>query len=107
MPVYVGSRDPEALDLRITSTGFDLTTVTGVELTVRSPAGAALSWPWTIAAGAQATVLHLTHLFAVDGSDVPVVGNYIIAGWLIVAPGGVETTRRRIKPITVPAVAYT
>jgi hypothetical protein len=98
---YVGARAPEALDVNIATVGgFDMTTVTSVEIVTKSPSGAILGWGWTFGS-ATATEIHLLHTFASDGSDAPSEGRYVIIGWLVSA-----TTRRRIKSIGITFNKY-
>lgn len=98
---YVGARYPESIDIRVpTQGGFDMTTVTSVEIMTRSPKKVALTWVWTI--GPQtSTELHLLHAFSADGNDAREEGQYIVSGWLV-SPG----TRRRIKPLSIPFEKY-
>jgi len=99
---YVGARDPEAIDLMFTQPvgGFDLSTVTGVELKVRSPKNNTLTWAWTL--GSQtATELRVSHVFSTDGKDAKEEGSYVVSGWLVTS-----TSRRRIKPVKVTFERY-
>jgi len=98
---YVGTRDPEALDIKITAPdAFDLSTVTSIEMSVRSPTKITLPWEWTIGVK-TATELHAVHLFAADGKDAKEEGEYTVSGWLVSV-----TTRRRIKPVKVRFERY-
>jgi hypothetical protein len=98
---YVGARAPEALDITIATVGgFDMTTVTSIEIVTKSPNNASLAWPCTFGS-ATPTEIHLLHAFSASGNDAQSVGRYVVSGWLVSA-----TTRRRIKPITITFDKY-
>lgn len=93
MTLYVGARDPEAYQLVLKNASFDFSEVIDTDITVRLPNGDRVNWAtWSRSPGAGQ--ITLTHLFAPDGSDVPMPGRYRITGWLITAAG-----RRRIAPV--------
>lgn len=98
---YVGSVAPESLVLKIaTIDGFDLSTITSLEITVQSPKKATLAWTWAIASQSAAE-LRAEHVFSADGKDAKEEGDYTVSGWLVSA-----TTRRRIKPVKVRFERY-
>jgi hypothetical protein len=98
---YVGARAPEAIDIVIaTVNGFDLTTVSSVEIVTKSPKGSTLPWTWTVAS-ATPTELHLVHAFSDNGNDAKEDGKYVVMGWLV-SP----STRRRIKPVSIQFEKY-
>jgi hypothetical protein len=97
---FVGARSPEAIDIEVKSSTFDLSAVSSIEITVRSPARKVLDWAWSIETPTVGSI-HLVHAFSNDGLDAPVEGKYTISGWLVTA-----STRRRIKPITIKFERY-
>lgn len=101
MPHYVGSRAPEGVTLTIRAgAGFDLSLVTSAEIVVRSPAGPALDWAWTIQSAEPRTIV-LYHEYALDGSDVSIPGLYSFSGFLVT-----PSVRRRIRPVKIPYERY-
>lgn len=92
---------PEAIEISIASGTVDLTTVTNVVVTWTPPGAAAITWTG-LAVISQATgLLVVSHTFAADGSDVPVIGQYrgLVA---LTTPAGT----RRARPFGLTARAY-
>jgi hypothetical protein len=92
--VFRDAREPEALAVTITrgKSGLDLSTVSAVTLLVRDDQGNERTWT-TVISQQTATQLTATHVFAADGTDVPVVTTYRVMPRLQV-PAGI----RRCEP---------
>lgn len=102
MSTYAGARDPEALQVTLSSgAGVDLTTVVSAAGTLYRPDGSTASWPFTLGAE-TAMSLVITHVYAADGSDVPSAGGYKLA-IVLTFPAAVT---RRVTPITFTVRAY-
>lgn len=96
-----GSRSPETITLTVKARGeFDMTTVTGVDVTTTYPSGRTEAWSWAMTSAAV-KALTVTHAFSSDGSEAREVGNYVFSGWLVAG-----TSRRRFDAKTVPFKGY-
>jgi hypothetical protein len=101
--IWVGARDPEDVAITITDADFDLSLVTDVEIDVRlrNNPERVITWTWWTIEDATETSLTLVHVFAEDGSEVPVPGTYVVSGWLVT-----PSTRRRMRAVTIAATEY-
>lgn len=93
--VIVGIASPHALLVTIEAddSALDLTTVTSVTLNVQRSDSSTVVWATTIQSvtspsapgGSQIVV---SHVYAADGSDCPVIGQYQIQPSLVMSSGG-------------------
>jgi hypothetical protein len=85
--LYAGDRAPKTYELSIGETaGIDYTTATAWAMSVRRPDGTYATWAVTTGP-LTPTAVTLVHLFAEDGSDLPLVGAYDVRA-LATLPGG-------------------
>ncbi len=88
MTVYAGDRSPKAFALDVTpNDGVNLSQVTAWEMRVRRPDGTRATWS-ADASGVTPTTAKVTHVFAADGSDLPIPGAYDVIVWLTFSNGG-------------------
>lgn len=84
---------------------FDLRTISAISWTVTRPGGAVVTWVPTIAGGTTAALLTANYTFASDGSDIPLIGTYLVAVNNAV-PGG-TLPGSAFSFVVVPANAWT
>ncbi len=85
MTLRAGDR-AKMVELSITDSALDMTTVTAADLVTCSPSGVKATWSWAIT-GATTSTIDLEHMLDPSGSDVQYPGDYCVSGWLR-APGG-------------------
>jgi hypothetical protein len=84
---YVGTAQPEYVTLQIADdTGVDLTTVTAVNLMVTRGDATTSTWACDIVSKTKKLIV-VSHTFAADGSDVPVVDTLSLAPIMTVSAG--------------------
>lgn len=94
MALRVGDRAPQSVDLTLTATDCDMTTVTSVVLKARSPGGSFAPWSWSIQPGATTGSLLAKHVLAPAGGDLYEAGSWELRGYVVA--GGVQ---RDVNPI--------
>jgi hypothetical protein len=102
MTVYVGALAPERVEVTITnaalaSAPLDLSTVTAVNLAVRSPVQ---SFTWALTVTSQSTTEIVGH-YAFGEGDVGAAGDYDVTV-LLTVPGGVRRAGPTVLRVREP-----
>lgn len=98
MTIFAGDRRRKAyaLALEAADDDVDFTEVSSWEMRVRLPTGGHSTWAAFASQVTESSAV-LTHVFADDGSDLPVAGPYDVIAWLTFADGGALQS----DPVTV------